>query len=112
MRAVEGSLKVRNKSQFFLWVQGAVHAVAYSLIVKLPKPLSAPGFRIPSNTSIDARLVLGAALFGVGWGLSGICPGPAVVNFGVGVGNIAVFSLAAIVGVLASRAFEPKSAST
>lgn len=44
-------------------------------------PLAAPRFVLPEKTAIDRPLVLGAVLFGIGWGLAGICPGPAIVSF-------------------------------
>lgn len=44
-------------------------------------PLAAPRFFLPEKTTIDRPLLFGAALFGVGWGLSGICPGPGIVSF-------------------------------
>jgi uncharacterized membrane protein YedE/YeeE len=55
-------------------------------------------------TVIDARLVLGSAIFGVGWGLSGYCPGPAIVSLGFGVGRVWLFVVAALAGTwLADR---------
>jgi uncharacterized protein len=89
-----------------------VHALAFRWISTLRRPLVSPRFRLPTTTAIDGRLVAGAAIFGVGWGLSGICPGPAVVTLGIGVGGAFVFSLAAVAGVLAYRAFESRSSST
>lgn len=57
-----------------------VAGVGYRLVLGRASPLWADEFCIPSNTAIDVRLVLGATLFGVGWGLSGYCPGPALVG--------------------------------
>jgi uncharacterized membrane protein YedE/YeeE len=45
----------------------------------ITRPVMAPSFALPSSHSIDGKLLLGAVLFGAGWGLSGMCPGPAVV---------------------------------
>jgi uncharacterized membrane protein YedE/YeeE len=56
-----------------------VHAVLYRLIRKRRSPLFGDGFHITHRRDIDGRLLVGAALFGVGWGLSGICPGPGLV---------------------------------
>lgn len=56
----------------------AVHLLAYRLVPRLGKPLWAGSFAIPTRRDIDGRLVLGAALFGAGWGLGGYCPGPAL----------------------------------
>jgi uncharacterized membrane protein YedE/YeeE len=59
----------------------AIHAVAYRLIMKRTRPLDGGKFHVPTRRDIDARLIVGAAVFGIGWGLAGICPGPAVVAF-------------------------------
>ncbi len=54
---------------------------------------------MPSNKSIDARLILGGVLFGVGWGIAGFCPGPALVALGQGVQAAWIFVPAMLVGV-------------
>lgn len=51
---------------------------AFQLAKRRRHPLLATRFRLPTRTDIDARLVGGAALFGIGWGIAGLCPGPAV----------------------------------
>ena len=56
----------------------------------------------PRNNRIDRSLVLGAAIFGVGWGLSGYCPGPAIVSLGSGARGAFVFVAAMIAGLLAA----------
>ena len=58
----------------------AVNAVAYRWVRRSAAPLLADSFRITHKRTLDARLVGGAAIFGVGWGLSGYCPGPALVG--------------------------------
>ncbi len=57
-----------------------VHAPLRWLIERRRSPLCSDAFRMPTRRDLDARLVVGAALFGVGWGLAGYCPGPAVVS--------------------------------
>ena len=52
--------------------------VGYRLAFKRPAPLFAPQFTLPTRRDIDTPLVVGAAVFGVGWGLVGFCPGPAI----------------------------------
>jgi uncharacterized membrane protein YedE/YeeE len=80
-----------------------VHASAYRLIKRRNAPLFAAAFRRPSRSAIDGQLLLGASLFGVGWGLSGYCPGPAVVSLATS-GAAVVFVGMVIVGTyLASR---------
>ena len=88
-----------------LLVMGAavpVHAVAWWALKRRGAPLL--GGEIPARPApvIDARLVGGAALFGVGWGLSGVCPGPGVVNLAAGGGGL-VFIAALMRGVGLSR---------
>ncbi|MEW6637604.1 MAG: DUF6691 family protein [Actinomycetota bacterium] len=50
----------------------------FRLVLKRPRPVLADRFRLPTKSDLDGRLLGGAALFGVGWGLGGFCPGPAV----------------------------------
>ena len=52
--------------------------IGYKLVLPRAEPLFAERFRLPERTDIDARLVGGAAIFGLGWGLAGFCPGPAI----------------------------------
>ena len=63
---------------------------------------------LPSKTSVNKKLLIGAMLFGVGWGLVGICPGPGIVLLGTGQWQAYVFIPAMIVGVLVYQWFEPK----
>ena len=56
---------------------------------------------IPTNRTIDGRLVLGGVLFGAGWGIGGFCPGPALVALGSGMGEAGVFVAAMLVGMVA-----------
>ena len=57
--------------------------------------------QLPQRRDIDARLVGGSVVFGIGWGLAGFCPGPALVSFGSGQDKAAVFVAAMLVGMLA-----------
>ena len=56
--------------------------------------------QLPSTQGIDARLILGSVVFGVGWGLAGFCPGPAVVAFGAGYDRAVVFVIAMLAGMV------------
>jgi len=83
------------------FVMGAavvVHSLAYLLVKRRPAPVFATSFQIPSRKDIDARLLLGAALFGLGWGLGGFCPGPAITSLPSGGLSVLVF----VVALLAS----------
>jgi len=68
------------------------------------KPLLAPRFQLPTRRDIDARLIVGPALFGIGWGLGGFCPGPAFTALGLGAPGTLVFVPAMLVGMWAARA--------
>lgn len=63
---------------------GAVSVMfgAQRWILRTPKPRLSPMFLLPTRTDVDRRLVVGAALFGVGWGLAGYCPGPGITSLG------------------------------
>jgi uncharacterized membrane protein YedE/YeeE len=69
----------------------------YRMILKLRRPVLASSFSLPTKKSIDAPLIWGSALFGVGWGLVGFCPGPAVAAIGTG--------LPAVLGFVAAMNF-------
>ena len=56
-----------------------VTAAGYAWVLRLPRPWLGEKFDVPARRDIDARLLGGAAVFGLGWGLAGFCPGPAVV---------------------------------
>jgi uncharacterized membrane protein YedE/YeeE len=62
------------------------------------KPLFAAAFQMPKATDLDLRLIGGAAVFGVGWGLVGICPGPALAGLAFGLKESAIFVVALVVG--------------
>jgi uncharacterized membrane protein YedE/YeeE len=76
-----------------------VAAIGYALARRRPRPLFADTFRLPVLSAIDARLIGGAVLFGVGWGLAGYCPGPAVAAIGIGRPSALIFVLAMLVGM-------------
>ncbi|RIL05156.1 MAG: hypothetical protein DCC71_11480 [Proteobacteria bacterium] len=89
-----------------LFVMGAalaVSAVGYVAVRRSAKPLLAQAFAIPSRRDLDAQLVGGAVLFGVGWGLVGLCPGPALANLARGSAEIAVFVAAMLAGIALHR---------
>ena len=82
-------------------VMGGALAVTLPLfpwIQKRQKSLLGEPLQLPSQTRIDARLIIGAAIFGIGWGLAGLCPGPALANLASASPGIALFVLAMIAG--------------
>jgi uncharacterized protein len=80
----------------------AVHVIAYRTIRGSAAPLFADEYSLPTRRTIDARLVIGSALFGVGWGLAGYCPGPALVSLGSGSVQAVVFVPAMLLGMFAA----------
>jgi uncharacterized membrane protein YedE/YeeE len=80
-----------------------VTAIGYRLVLARPKPIFAPDFQLPTQRAIDARLILGAAIFGIGWGLAGFCPGPALTSLGLGAPGTLAFAPAMLVGMAAAR---------
>ena len=79
-------------------------ATATPWILKRPAPRFASQFHVPTIRSIDQRLAIGAILFGVGWGLSGYCPGPAIVSLLYGYQSTMIFCLAMVAGMLLEAA--------
>lgn len=71
-------------------------------------PVAAVAFELPTSTTIDARLLTGAALFGIGWGLAGYCPGPALVSWSALIGTAWWFVPAMLVGMWLSDRFLAK----
>ncbi len=86
-----------------IFVMGSAVLVAtagFALTRRRVKPLFDEIFRTPVNTVIDKRLISGAAVFGVGWGVAGFCPGPALVGVMNGDLRAGVFVLAFVVGMM------------
>jgi len=81
----------------------AVSAAGYAVARHRVRPWLAEAFAIPTRQDLDARLLGGAVLFGVGWGLVGICPGPAIANLARGSTDVYVFVAALLAGVIAHR---------
>jgi len=84
----------------------AVGAVAVAWAERRNQTFLGGPMRLPAKGGIDARLVLGSAAFGVGWGLAGFCPGPAIVALGAGHAKAVVFVIAMILGMLAFEVAE------
>ena len=78
----------------------AASALGYRVARRRGAPLLAPAFALPERSDLDLRLVAGAALFGVGWGLGGLCPGPALAGLLQGVPQLYVFVAAMLVGMV------------
>jgi len=88
-----------------------VTTIGFRLVHKKDKPFFTTAFDIPSNRKVDARLASGSVLFGIGWGLVGLCPGPAVAALSIGGLPILVFLCAMIMGAYLFELMNKKMAS-
>jgi uncharacterized membrane protein YedE/YeeE len=82
----------------------SVHLVGQRLVRRRSRPLFDVRFYLPTRKDLDRRLVLGAALFGVGWGLGGFCPGPGIVAASGGSTGAVVFVLGMTLGMILEHA--------
>ena len=85
----------------------AVHIVAYPIVKKKSSPLLDTKWHVPTRQDITIRLILGSALFGIGWGLGGFCPGPSVTSLATGDVSVFLFVGAMILGMLLFKVSEP-----
>ena len=81
----------------------AVTALAFPVILRRGRPLWAEAFSLPTRQDLDARLIAGSMLFGIGWGLGGFCPGPALASLALGSSSSWVFAAAMAAGMLLHR---------
>jgi uncharacterized membrane protein YedE/YeeE len=88
----------------------AVAFVAFRIAARRGSSLSGGTLHLPTARTVDARLIGGSALFGVGWGLVGLCPGPAFVNVGFLDGRAAMFVVAMAAGMALQAALAPAPA--
>jgi len=77
-----------------------IHFATYPLIRKRTTPLLDTKWHIPTRKDVTTRLVLGSALFGIGWGLGGFCPGPGVTSLATGDFKVVLFVGAMIAGMI------------
>jgi uncharacterized membrane protein YedE/YeeE len=78
-------------------------AVAFAIRRHLGRPLFAGAFSIPENRTPDSRLLVGSAIFGIGWGLVGFCPGPAIAGLMFGLWQPWLFVAAMLTGMVIER---------
>lgn len=83
-----------------------VYMMAYRIVKGMPTPLLGGKFGIPTKTELDRPLLLGAALFGIGWGMSGFCPGPAIVSLVTGAGDVLAFTASMGLGMLLFKQYD------
>lgn len=80
-----------------------VTTIAFRLVLRRPHPVFAHQFYLPTKKDIDKPLVIGAAIFGVGWGIAGYCPGPGITALVLGIWNPVLFMVAFVAGSLIYR---------
>ena len=85
-----------------------VAALGFVALRRKDKPIFADKFDLPSSITIDRRLVAGAAIFGIGWGLSGFCPGPAPTSTSLMATGTLVFLPAMLLGMWIGRQFKER----
>jgi uncharacterized membrane protein YedE/YeeE len=90
----------------------AVALVPFGWARRRGRTLAGQPIEWPTAAGVDGRLVLGSALFGVGWGLAGLCPGPAVVALAAGLQDVWIFFLAMLAGLLAVDLFDTRRTGT
>jgi hypothetical protein len=81
----------------------AVTFVGFKWVLRQPRPLLGQQFHLPAKQELDLRIVSGPAIFGVGWGLAGFCPGPAFTALGFGSPQAVLFVAAMMAGMLFAR---------
>ncbi len=108
-----GGMTNPNKVKAFLDVSGdwdpslafvmagaiAVYSLGYRFVMRATRPYCGHSFSMPSNTAIDGKLAVGAIMFGLGWGLAGYCPGPALVSVGTLSSSAVLFVGAMLAGM-------------
>lgn len=98
-----------------MFVMGAAllpSAIAYLVRHQMTRPLLGERFSIPESRTVDRRLLIGAAMFGVGWGLVGFCPGPAVAGLVLGAWQPWLFVIAMLAGMMLHHLFTATRAPT
>jgi hypothetical protein len=90
---------------------GAVLVMALAWVVqrKMLRPVFADAFSLPDRNDLTPRLIGGSALFGIGWGIAGLCPGPGFAALAIAPGSAAIFVAAMIAGMALVRLMEGRS---
>ena len=86
-----------------------VMAIAWRFVPGMARPVFEDGFHLPTKSDLDGKLLGGAALFGIGWGVAGLCPGPGFAALAIEPLSAAVFVIAMIAGMLIVRLTEGKN---
>lgn len=85
-----------------------VSGICFRFILKCSKPVCAAQFSLPNTSTLDRRLIVGSILFGIGWGLAGICPGPAVAALALNIPKALTFFIAMFLGMGLFQITQPR----
>ncbi len=88
---------------FVMLAAVAVTFVGFRFVLRRERPIFGEKFHLPTATDLDARIIAGPAIFGIGWGLAGFCPGPALTALGGGSQAAFLFVAAMLTGMVAAR---------
>ncbi|GAB4238600.1 MAG: transporter [Stanieria sp.] len=91
---------------FVLGGAAGVTILAFRFVLRLPQPIFGGKFYLPTKKDIDRPLIIGAAIFGIGWGIAGYCPGPGITALVLGIWNPVLFMIAFIIGSLTYQWYE------
>lgn len=80
--------------------------IGYRFVLKRPAPLMDAKFRLPTRSDLDLSLIGGSAMFGIGWGIAGFCPGGALPAIGTGRSEVLIFVAALLAGIFAAKALQ------
>jgi uncharacterized protein len=89
-----------------------VMAIAWRFQARMARPLFGERFALPDRSDLDGKLIAGSALFGVGWGIAGLCPGPAVASLALAPSNALPFVAAMLAGMALHRIVPARSRRT
>lgn len=95
-----------DPSLIFVLGAGVVVAfIGYRIAFAINKPLFDDKLQLPTKTRIDRPLIIGSSIFGVGWGLAGFCPGPAIASLSLGLLPAVIFAVAMFIGMVTHDRF-------
>ena len=84
--------------------------IGYRLVFRRDRPITGDSFHLPTRKDVDARILTGPAIFGIGWGLGGFCPGPALTAIGLAAPGTLIFVPAMFAGMWIARTLADSSA--
>ena len=80
--------------------------IGYRVVLKRPAPAFSETFQLPTRRDLDVSLIGGSAVFGIGWGITGFCPGGALPALGTGQSEVFIFTAATLAGIVAAKVLQ------